>query len=87
MGIIRQNRDDVIPELANAASCVNIETTPHRDPLGDLFNSGAICGTRLSPKNHATVEIAQAWVLSITVSIFKLLHVALTCAVEAPCAA
>ena len=43
----------------------------------------AVCGTRISPKNHATVEIAQVWVLPITVPIFKFLHIALTCAVEA----
>ena len=45
-----------------------------------------VCGTRLSPKNHATVETARAWVLSITVPILKFLHIALICAVDAPCA-
>ena len=46
----------------------------------------ALCGTRLSPKTHTTVEIAQDWVLLITVPIFEIRHIALTCAVEAPCA-
>ena len=31
----------------------------------------AVCGTRFSPKNHATVEIAHAQVLPITVSISR----------------
>ena len=28
------------PDLANSAPCVDIETSPHCDPLADLFNSG-----------------------------------------------
>ena len=45
----------------------------------------ATSGTRLVQKNHALVETARARVLPITVSTFKFLHIALTCAVEAPC--
>ena len=45
----------------------------------------ASCGTRFSPKNHATVEMAHARVLPITVPILRFLHIALTCAVDAPC--
>ena len=45
---------------------------------------GANLGTRLIPKNQATVEIGHGWVLLIVVPSFKFLHIALTCEVEAP---
>ena len=44
----------------------------------------AVCGTRLSPKNHATVETGHAWVFPKTVPNFRLLHMALTCALDGP---
>ena len=43
----------------------------------------AVCGTRFSPKNHATVELAHAWFLPITAPILRFLHIALTCVVDA----
>ena len=46
----------------------------------------AICGTGFSPKNHLTVETAQALVLPIAVPIFKFLHIGLSGGSEAPCA-
>ena len=52
-GIIRLDGGSFPPYLTNSAPCVNIEATPHRDPLADVLNSVAVCGTRFSPKNHA----------------------------------
>ena len=65
-GVIRQNKGDFPPDLEDSASCVNIETTPDRDPLADLLNSGG------NLKNLATVDIAQTRVMLITVPIFQI---------------
>ena len=46
----------------------------------------AVCGTRLTPKNHATVVMGHAWVFPKTVPNFRFLHMASTCALDAPCA-
>ena len=37
---ISQNRGSFSSDLANSASCVSVETTPHRDPLADLLIFG-----------------------------------------------
>ena len=66
--------------------------TPTLKPLHIVIHSltcstrVAVCGTRFSPKNHATVEIAHAWFLPNTLPILRLLHIALTYVVDAPCA-
>ena len=39
-GVSFQNGSLFHPDLTNSAPCVDIETSPHCDPLADLFNSG-----------------------------------------------
>ena len=39
-GVCCQNGSLFPPDLTSSASCVDIETSPHCDPLADLFNSG-----------------------------------------------
>ena len=70
------------PNLADSASCVDIAISPQRNPLLICSTLAAVCGTRLAPKNHATLEIGHAWVFPKTVPNFKLLHMALTCALD-----
>ena len=45
----------------------------------------AVCGTRLTLKNHATVVIEHAWAFAKTVPNFRFQHMASTCALDAPC--
>ena len=40
-GIFCQSGSLFLSDLANSAPCVDIETSPHCDPLADLFNSGS----------------------------------------------
>ena len=85
-GVSCQNGNLFPPDLTNFASCVDIETPPHRDPLADLFDSDSSLRHSLFTEKSCVCETAQAWFLPITVTIFKFLHIALICAVDAPCA-
>ena len=84
-GVSCQNGNLFPPDLTNSAPCVDIETSPHCDPPADLFNSGRSLWHSLFAEepcdrgNRARLGFAHHRTHFV-------LHIALTCVVDSPCA-